>query len=230
MQSTFLSPNSLIKGIFLKEIKNRFLCEVEIQGKLVVCYIPSSCRLSNFVNLYGCEILLNRVLSKNARTQFAVFAIKYKRNYILLNTSLANLIIESSINQRRFSFLGKRNFVKREKTIEGYKCDLFIEDNNIIIEVKSIISLSKVAAFPSVFSQRAIDQLKKLLILLDKGYLVYYCFVSLNPYVDQISISRITLYYQLFQKCLSKGMKCFGVSIQIKNDTIGIKRNISVNI
>lgn len=38
-------------GIFKEELKNRFLCLVEIDGEDTLCYIPSSCRLSNFIVL-----------------------------------------------------------------------------------------------------------------------------------------------------------------------------------
>ena len=44
-------------GIFKKELKNRFLCLVEIDGEDTLCYIPSSCRLSNFIDLTGKEVL-----------------------------------------------------------------------------------------------------------------------------------------------------------------------------
>ena len=40
MQTT--SSKAFITGIFKKELKNRFLCEVQIDGKDVVCYVPSS--------------------------------------------------------------------------------------------------------------------------------------------------------------------------------------------
>lgn len=42
-----------ITATFIKELKNRFLCEVEIDGERVVCYVPSSCHLSNFFKLEG---------------------------------------------------------------------------------------------------------------------------------------------------------------------------------
>lgn len=45
-------------GIFKQELKNRFLCEVEIDGESTVCYVPSSCHLSNFLDLQGKSVLL----------------------------------------------------------------------------------------------------------------------------------------------------------------------------
>lgn len=49
---TVLTPEHKT-GIFIQELKNRFLCEVEIDGESTVCYVPSSCHLSNFLDLKG---------------------------------------------------------------------------------------------------------------------------------------------------------------------------------
>lgn len=147
MRTTSLCTDSLIKGTFLYEIKNRFLCMVKVGTKDVICYIPSSCRLSNFIDLKNRQVLLSPVASKTARTLYSVFAVKFKQSYILLNTSLPNIAIEKEITGRRFSFLGKRSQVLHEKNLGKYRCDLFIQDTNTIIEIKSIISTNSEACF-----------------------------------------------------------------------------------
>ena len=98
-------------GIFVKELKNRFLCEVEIDSELVVCYVPSSCHLSNFLKLNKKEVLLVPTATPNSRTKYALFAVPYKKNYIVLNTSMANRAIEESLKSRLFAYLGKRKNV-----------------------------------------------------------------------------------------------------------------------
>ena len=50
-----------IYGTFQMEIKNRFLCSVNIDGKDETCYIPSSCRLSNFIDMTGRTVLLKPI-------------------------------------------------------------------------------------------------------------------------------------------------------------------------
>ena len=56
------APTSELKiGIFETEIKNRFLCSVCVNGETVTCYIPSSCRLSNFIDMKE-EIEKNKAL------------------------------------------------------------------------------------------------------------------------------------------------------------------------
>ena len=45
MQTVDKAPK-FIEGVFVKELKNRFLCEVLVNGESTVCYVPSSCHLS----------------------------------------------------------------------------------------------------------------------------------------------------------------------------------------
>ena len=66
----------LVKGIFISEKKNRFLCEVQVEGINIECYISSSCKLSNFIDTSGKEVLLMPVKKKESEN--SVFLICYK--------------------------------------------------------------------------------------------------------------------------------------------------------
>ena len=218
-------------GIFIKEMKNRFRCLVNVNGENTVCYIPSSCRLSNFIDLSNRKVLLQPIKTVTSKMKYSVFAAKYGKNYILLNLSMANRIIEEQLGRRYFSFLGKRKNVAHEVSVNGYKSDLYIRDTNTIIEVKTIISTKGEAVFPSVYSERANKQLTDILRLLNEGYGVCYIFVSLNPYVRSIDINEaLTEYYNLFCKCVLNGMIYCGFSIRFKNEKPILRSKIPVEL
>lgn len=69
-----LNSQEYAYGVFVKELKNRFLCEVEIDGKAEECYVPSSCHLSNFLQLKGKRVLLVPTQGKSPRTKYALYA------------------------------------------------------------------------------------------------------------------------------------------------------------
>ena len=220
-----------VQGVFKCELKNRFLCLVSIDNIDTICYIPSSSRLENYIDLKNQRVLLIPTESKDARTKYAVFAIRKKQNYIILNTSIPNRVIGEELHKRRFSFLGKRKNVVREKRIDGYKTDLFIEDTNTLVEIKSIITNENNAAFPTVHSDRAINQLIRISKLLDKGYNALYCFASLNPYVKKITVNKDeSEYYKLFKECVDKGMTVSGLSLEMKNGEPSIKGNVRIQV
>lgn len=207
-----------IKGIFLREQKTRFLCDVLLEGEEVGCYIPSSCKLSRFVDLTGKEVILQAVESKKSRTNYSVYAARLGRYYVLLNLAEANRVVEDQLHRRYFSFLGKRQKVYREKIIDGYKADLYVEDTNTLIEVKTLLSFDQEGSFPSIASLRAEQQLEKLSELLNRGYNVVYIVMSLNPKVKSIGLNNdYERYCQLFRTCLNKGMEVKGFSIRLKD-------------
>lgn len=219
------------RGIFKKELKNRFLCLVEVDGEDTLCYIPSSCRLSNFINMAGKMVLLAPIEATDARTKYSVEALAVGREFVLLNMSKANKIVIDNIHSRRFATLGKRSIIKKEYTIAKYKSDVYIEDTKTVVEIKSILCFCSEAEFPSVYSQRAIDQLMKLEDLLEKGYRVCYVFASLNPNVKQLTINnKLITYRDAFHKCLEKGMIVQGVTIKLKDGEPFINSRLKIII
>ena len=210
----------LLEGRFIRELKNRFLCEVEINEAVVECYVPSSCHLANFLKLEGKRVLLRENSTPKSRTQYALVAMPYKRSYLLLNSSLANRAVEACIHSRRFFFMGKRSTIRKEHRVDGYKADLFISDTKTIIEVKSIIALDKTAVFPTVYSERAIEQLKQLRELLQCGYRVWYLIVSLNPYVHKIQLDSRSEVVKLLVECEGLGMQTKGFTCRLKEKQV----------
>lgn len=216
-------------GIFQTEIKNRFLCSVNIDGRDETCYIPSSCRLSNFIDMAGRTVLLKPVEDPNARTSFAVYAVKYRKGFVLLNLAQANRVIEVQLYRRYFAFLGSRKKVSREYKIGNYKTDLYIHDTKTLIEVKSTLSFAKATAFPTVYSERAVKQLKEISRLLDEGYRACYILVSLNPCVKEIVINtEVSDFYNLFHECIEKGMTCCAFSVRLREQVPELYSKIKV--
>ncbi len=225
---TAFSTKLAIKGVFCTEVKNRFLCEVDIEGVPTLCYVPSSCRMDNFFNLAGKEVLLLPTSTPSAKTAYSLFAIAYKKNYIVLNSSIANTLVEQNLSGRRFSLLGKRKLVLREHTVDGYKCDFFICDSETLVEVKSIITMNTTAIFPSIHSQRAIEQLQAIKMHLEQGKPACYIIVSLNPYVKEIVLDKDMQIYSNFIECISLGMKILGISCGIVGQGISIRNTLGV--
>lgn len=224
-----ISDLGFVIGVYKRELKNRFLCEVQIGNKDIVCYVPSSCHLSNFLQLEGKRVLLVPTTTSRTRTSFALFAVPYKRSYIVLNTSIANRAMEGALHGKRFSFLGKRKEVIKEHTVNGYKSDLFLPATNTIIEIKSIISANINANFPTVYSERTINQLKAIYSLLRNGYKVCFAIVSLNPYVKSIQIDTTTEFYSELLKCKEAGLILKAYTCRIQNDKVLINKEISVS-
>lgn len=215
-------------GIFKEEIKNRFRAIVKIDGMDELCYVQSSSRMSNYVDLRNKRVWLvkNHLCNK---MKYTLFSISYKRNMIFLIPSLANDVILSEINDRRLSFLGERKEVLKEISIDNYKCDLYIPKTKTIIEIKSFISKNdRNSIFPVVYSERTIKQLEKMKELLFKGYHCVFMLVSLNPYVEHIMIDKNTIFYTKIKELVNAGLTIRGVAICYKNTSVIIKKSLDI--
>ncbi|WP_284907569.1 DNA/RNA nuclease SfsA [Bacillus sp. lyk4-R2A-2] len=200
-----------IRGIFVSEYKNRFLCNVLIDNEMVECYVPSSSRIQNYLDLKDCEVLLTKNKSSKSRTSLSLFAVNIQQSFVILNLNKVNSIIEELINRRE---IYKDNIfnVCREKVLENkYKSDLYLVDTEgnteIIIEAKGIISDQRDVYFPQVNSERSLEQLIKINELLLDGKKVHYYFVSLSPFTKKIHLKEDSDYTMLLKKCIVHGLE-----------------------
>lgn len=222
--------DEIIEGIFLYENKNRFLCKVLINETIEECYIPSSSRLDKYINLRNKNVLLTKNKSTGAKTQYSVFAVKYYNRYIMLNLSIVNRFLKDEIRNlyKDLQF----DDIYTERYIEDYKADIVLGGNsNLIIEAKGLIATSKSAIFPSVYSQRSIDQLKKIKKLLCKGHIVNYYYVSLSPIVREITVNNSQKEYkELLRDCIRCGLVVKGLSLIFKDNNINFYKSVTINI
>lgn len=216
-------------GKFISESKNRFLCTVQVDGAEEVCYIASSCRLDNFIDLRGKNVILVQNTGRNSSTRYSVLGVKHKKSYILLNTSWANRAVAADIHGRRFSFLGKRPEIKNEAVVNGYRSDFYVPRTKTVIEVKSVISTSNTAKFPTVFSERTLHQLDMIESLLSEGYRASFIIISLNPYVKEIRLLENSECCAHLKRCCELGLilKSFACRLSVDGEP-HIKKEIPI--
>lgn len=216
-------------GRFVREDKYRFRCYVEIDGIQKLCYMPSNCKLEKIISLAGREVILKRYEGASDKYEYIVEAVKYRNNLVLLNLQFLNRIIENQIQRRIFNYLGVRKNIRREVTVENYKADLFIEDTQTYIEIKSILSWNKSTSYPIDSSDRGLEQLEKIEKLLDQNKRIFYFLFSMSPNVKDVYIDSNSLYGTVLNRCISKGLKLRAYSLG-GSKNIEVKKEIAICI
>ncbi|MCH6265328.1 DNA/RNA nuclease SfsA [Neobacillus citreus] len=210
----------IIEGKFIKESKNRFLCEVLIDGQVEECYVSNTSKIGKYINLSNKTVLLSKNKGIKGRTRFSLFAVKYYCKFILLNFNKVNELLAYYFKE--IEMKGSNVYtVEQEKIFNGYKADLIIREkglNEKIIEAKAILDIKHSSTFPKVHSERAINQLIKINSLLSNGHSIEYFLVSLSPIVRQIIIDRTYKeYYKLLNECIERGLIIKGVSVDFRS-------------
>lgn len=229
-----MNIDGLIRGTFVKEKANRFLCLVEINGEIQECYIPSSSKLGKHIDLTKNAVLLTQNKSIHTRTRYSLFAVKVRNNYIIVNFNIINDYLMRGIEDKckgLEDICFSNSMIYKEKLINGYKADIVVDnrDHKVIVEAKGIISTQRDVEFPSVYSERTIKQLLKLKNILKQNYSVYYAFVALSPFVERVNIKQSDKrYYKLLCDCIERGMNILPLTLFYQNGYIILSENESL--
>jgi DNA-binding sugar fermentation-stimulating protein len=199
--------NIIAQGSFVEECKNRFRCKVNLpeQGQ-VLCYVPSSARLTNLIALEGRAVCLSS-LTDGRHTEYSLLARQDGRRYTLLNLNLVNELICSALKkEKRY----KRVAVSMNKiTPSGYRSDLCASFKRAeYFEIKSLLSDESAICFPSIYGERACRQLKQISNCLVAGERFTYILALLNTKSRRVALSaKNKEFTSLFKQCLALGMR-----------------------
>ncbi len=214
-------PSQFLHGTFLAEGKTRFLCSVLMDGVKHECYVPSSAKLSKYMKLDSKPVLLTLNKGTKNRTEYSLFAVQHKNQYVILNLRVANILVGQMLLTKR-AFRVRPLAIKKEVYINGYKTD-FLLDTPVptIVEVKSVLSLQKECCFPDKNSNRTFQQLEQLEFLLKQGLNAQYYFVSLSPFVRTIVLEAA--FSTLLRRLTHEGLQVFSYRAVFSENDVKLK-------
>ena len=197
-------------GIYIKEGKHRFSCTILLDGKEEPCFVSSSSKLKPLIDLENKEVLVIETAGKKAKVKYALFAVKNKKGYTLLNLNYVNNLLFEKISTSK-KYKNKAWTFKQERKVNlRVKTDLLVENGKkqIVYEAKAIISKNKETIFPSIQGERSLRQLKEFKLLLKKGIAVNYCLFLLTPEIKKIGLNKKDkTFVKAFKACLKAGMQ-----------------------
>jgi len=168
--------NNIHKGIF-RSRPNRFIAEIEIDGKLEICHVKNTGRCKELL-VPGAAVYANYADSPSRSTKYGLIAV-HKGNLLINMDSLApNRAFGEYLQQGRF--LDNVTYVKSEARYGGSRFDFYVETatSKTFIEVKGVtLEENGVAMFPDAPTERGIKHLNKLAACVADGYNAYVVFV-----------------------------------------------------
>lgn len=219
------------ESVFIKEGKHRFICTILINNVLEECYVSSSSKLSNYIQLENCKILVSQNTNSKLRTRFTLEAAVIDKRLVYLNLNYTNNLYNDYLLH-----LGYDNkIIQREMLINKLiKTDFFI-DNVGCVEVKSLLSNERCILFPDKTSKRICVQLKQYISLLQTGIPVTFAFIAMSKEIECLGWSSADVEND-FKKAISLGLNIEAFCVEydknafklVKNDIL--RDHITVNL
>ena len=159
-----------VKGIF-KNRPNRFIAEVEVEGKLEIAHVPNTGRCKELL-VDNAVVWLKPSDNPNRKTKFSLHFVENKGVLVSLYSQQANSIAYDAIINGKINELSGYDFHQREKTVDNSRIDIYLANENeeCYVEVKGVtLIVEGEARFPDAPTERGAKHLKELMKLKKEG-------------------------------------------------------------
>ena len=213
-----------LKGKFLSR-PNRFVAEVEINGKVELCHVKNTGRCRELL-VKGAEVILEDSGNSNRKTRYDLIAVYKGEMLINMDSQVPNKCAAEVIP----CLFDGVTYVKPEYTIGESRIDFYIETEKerILIEVKGVtLEENGVVKFPDAPTERGIKHLKELSAAVENGYRACVLFVVQLEGAVKFMPNADT--HREFAEALSgahkKGVEIFVYGCKVTEESIEIDRD-----
>ena len=171
-----------VKGIF-KNRPNRFIAEVEINGKLEIAHVPNTGRCKELL-VDKAVVWLKQSDNPKRKTKFSLHFVENRGVLVSLYSQEANSIVYNAIVNGEIKELSGYLKHQREKTIDNSRIDIHLsnKNNECYIEVKGVtLIVDGEARFPDAPTERGTKHLKELIKLKKEGKRCVVFFLIQHP-------------------------------------------------
>lgn len=171
-----------VKGIF-KARPNRFIAEVEVDGKLEIAHVPNTGRCRELL-VDDAVVWLKPSDNPNRKTRFSLHFVENKGALVSLYSQQANSIVYDAIVDGKIKELSGYSIHQREKTVDNSRIDIYLANENeeCYVEVKGVtLIIDGEARFPDAPTERGAKHLKELIKLKKEGIRCCVFFLIQHP-------------------------------------------------
>lgn len=168
--------DNIHKGKFLSR-PNRFIANVEIDGKAEVCHVKNTGRCKELL-IEGCTVWLEHSDSASRKTAFDLVAVEKGDRLINMDSQAPNKAVGEWLREKMP--FGEGFSVYPEKKYGNSRFDFYLEsqDRKIFMEVKGCTQeIGGIGYFPDAPTDRGVRHLRELMKAVSEGYKCYVAFV-----------------------------------------------------
>lgn len=164
---------NIVKGRFLAR-PNRFVAQVEIDGREEVCHVKNTGRCRELL-VRDCAVYLDKAKNPDRKTKYDLVAVEKGQRLINMDSYAPNIAAGEFLPK-----IFPNSIIKSEYTYGNSRFDFYIEDNGrkILLEVKGVtLEQDGIVMFPDAPTERGLKHVNELISCTEKGYEAYILFV-----------------------------------------------------
>lgn len=223
--------DNIHKGKFLSR-PNRFIANVEIDGKAEVCHVKNTGRCKGLL-VEGCTVWLEHSDSESRKTAFDLVAVEKGDRLINMDSQAPNKAVGEWLREKMP--FGEGFSVYPEKKYGNSRFDFYLEsqDRKIFMEVKGCtLEKDDVVLFPDAPTLRGVKHIEELSHCLDEGYEAYIMIL-----VQMSDVKYFTPNYdthpefgEALEKASRKGVKILCYDCNVTHDSMTVGKPVKVKL
>lgn len=167
---------NIVKGIF-KSRPNRFIANVEVNGKPQVCHVKNTGRCKELLT-YNAVVYLEKSNNPNRKTKYDLIAVEKGSRLINMDSQIPNKTFAQWL--KKGNLFKNITLIKPETVYKNSRFDFYIEADNkkIFAEVKGVtLEENNIVKFPDAPTLRGIKHINELCHAVKDGYEAYIVFI-----------------------------------------------------
>lgn len=216
-----MNYKNTISGTFINR-PNRFIAEVEIDGKTEVVHVKNTGRCKELL-LPGAKVILEVSDNPNRKTKYDLIAV-YKEGLGLVNidSQAPNKVVCAWLKTQGYSY------IKPEFTYGKSRFDFYMEkgEEKYLLEVKGCtLEIDGVGYFPDAPTERGVKHLKELIQAKKEGYHCGIAFVIQMEGISEVLPNGKTHpeFEKAFHEAKENGIEVLFLQCKVTPDTLDIK-------
>lgn len=217
----------ITEGIFIDR-PNRFIANVEINGKKTVCHVKNTGRCKELL-ISGTKVYLQHSDNPARKTEFDLIAVEKGNILINIDSAAPNKAAAEYIRK----IFGENAIIKQEVKYGTSRIDFFVESNGEkwFIEVKGVtLEQNGRAYFPDAPTLRGVKHLNELCVAVKEGCRACALFIIQMKGVSAFSPNNIT--HPEFGKALKRaaesGVIIKAVDCLVTKDSMTANKEVEI--
>lgn len=221
------------KGVF-KSRPNRFIANVEIDGKIEVCHVKNTGRCKELL-VTDATVYLEKSDNPNRKTLYDLIAVEKGNRLINMDSQVPNRAVEEWI--KAGGLIGEDPYVRPESKFGDSRFDFYVEsvaaERKAYVEVKGCtLECDGAAKFPDAPTLRGIKHINELIKCAQNGFEAYIIFL-----IQMSNINYFTPNYEThpeFGEALKnankKGVKILAFDSIVTPDSIILNKPVNIRL
>jgi sugar fermentation stimulation protein A len=161
----------VVHGKFVRRM-NRFVAEVEIDGRLEAVHVKNTGRLMDLL-VTGAKVYLEVTRNAARKHRYSIIAVEKDGTIVNIDSQAPNMVVYEAIRDGKVNELGEIRTLKREAVYGNSRFDLYFEGDGKkgFIEVKGVtLARDDTAMFPDAPTSRGTKHILELMEAANEGY------------------------------------------------------------